>query len=71
MFIPDPGKKPIPDSGSWDQKGTGSRIRNTALESIPGIPKRLKYRFRIQLYESACNSFSFVHAAYRQTLPIL
>jgi hypothetical protein len=25
------GKKPIPDprSGSWDQKGTGSRIRNT------------------------------------------
>jgi hypothetical protein len=27
-------KKPIPDPGSRGQKGTGSRIRNTAFESL-------------------------------------
>jgi hypothetical protein len=41
IWIWDPGseirKKPIPDPGSWGQKGTGSRIRihNTAGMFIP------------------------------------
>ncbi len=58
--------------GSLDQKGNGSQIRNTAMESIPGIPKRLKYRLRIQPYGSACNSFFllFMLRAVKR-LPIL
>jgi hypothetical protein len=44
--IRDP-KKPIPDSGSRGQKGTGSRIRNTgitiAVEQRMGMGKHREY----------------------------
>jgi hypothetical protein len=55
MFIPDPDLEflPIPDPGSRGQKGTGSRIRNTAfhhaLDPDPAESPSF-WRFQIHIY---------------------
>jgi hypothetical protein len=62
IWVWDPGseirKKPIPDPGSRGQKGTGSRIRNTALKKHKTLPKHHPLPSQHGRYNMGCGSGS-------------
>jgi hypothetical protein len=58
--VPDPWVKKAPDAGSLGQKGTGSRIRNTANHSARSLVNYLFYLvFLITGVYSIFNTASF------------
>jgi len=58
-------KKPIPDPGSRDQKGTGSRIRNTAYRN--GFFRRCKSFGRVTKTVFRIGSVSFLPFRIRKS----